>query len=124
MRSRLIERVAAAWLAAILAAPAWAQDAPAVVVNGETWLASTVEERKAFLVGAGNMIALETAYSRKKGTPMPAAGTIAARALDGLTLDQVSDRVTRWYEANPGRRDMPAMGVIWIDMVEPAAAAQ
>jgi hypothetical protein len=30
---------------------------------------------------------------------------MAAKALGGLTLDQVSERVTRWYEANRGRRD-------------------
>jgi hypothetical protein len=76
--------------------------------------------RKAFLIGADSMIALETAYAKKKGTPPPVAGAMTAKALDGLTLHQVSSRITRWYETNPGRRNVPVMGVIWIDMVTPA----
>ncbi len=104
----------------LFAAPAPAQK---VVVNGDMWLKSSPEIRKAFLVGAGNMIAMEKAYASKKGTAQPAVGTMAAKAVEGMTLDQVSQRITRWYEANPQRRDVPVMGVIWIDLVKPAAPA-
>jgi hypothetical protein len=120
MKFRLTQRGAMAFIAALAISPVWAQRAP-VVVDGALWLSSTPEVRKAFLVGAGNMIALETAYANKKGSPPPVAGALAGKALDGLTLDQVSSRVTRWYEGNPGRRNMPVMGVIWIDMVDPGA---
>jgi hypothetical protein len=82
---------------------------------------SSLEVRKAFLVGAGNMITLESAYLKKKGAPAPVAGVSMTAALDSLTLDEISGRVSRWYEANPGRRNMPVMGVIWIDMVDPDA---
>lgn len=95
---------------------------PAIVVDGELWLHSSPETRKAFLVGAGNMMAMETAYSRKKGTPPPVAGAMVGKALEPLTLDQISSRVTRWYEGNPGRRNMPVMSVIWIDMVDAGVA--
>ena len=93
MKSNLIALATAACLVAILATSAWAQD-KAPVVDGKLWLSSSAEVRKAFLVGAGNMIALESAYAKKKGTPPPVAGTMATKALDGLTLDQVSDRIT------------------------------
>lgn len=104
----------------LVAAPAPAQK---VIVNGDMWLKSSPEIRKAFLVGAGNMIAMEKAYASKKGAGQPAVGTMAAKAVEGMTLDQVSQRITRWYEANPQRRDVPVMGVIWIDLVKPAAPA-
>jgi hypothetical protein len=90
------------------------------VVDGDMWANSSPEVRKAFIVGASNMIALESAYSKKKGTPAPTAGIMATAALDGLTLDEISSRITRWYLANPDRRNMPAIGVLWIDMVQPA----
>lgn len=90
-----------------------------VVVDGKLWMQSTPEIRKAFLIGAANGIALEKAYAEKTGTPAPQAGAIAAKAVDGLTLDQISGRITQWYEANPGRRDMSVMAVLWIDMVRP-----
>lgn len=116
------KRAALALIAAVALAPAWAQRKP-VVVDGELWLRSTPEVRKAFLVGAANMIDLETAYAKKKGTPPPVAGPMAGQALQGMTLDQISNRVTRWYEMNPGRRTLPVLGVVWIDMVSPGAAA-
>jgi hypothetical protein len=99
-----------------------AQSAPAAV-DGTMWLNSSNEIRKAFLVGAANMLAMEEAYSKKKGTPVPEAGAMAHKAVAGMTLDDVSGRITRWYEANPGRRNMPVMGVIWLDLVKPPAAA-
>ncbi|RJG05720.1 hypothetical protein D3870_06540 [Noviherbaspirillum cavernae] len=88
-------------------------------VDGNLWLSSSAEVRRAFLVGATNMMSLEAAYAKKKGTPAPVAGAMAAKAVDQMTLDEVSNRITRWYEANPGRRNMPVMGVIWTDIVEP-----
>lgn len=120
MRTRSQVLAAIALFAGLLVAvPATAQH---VVVNGEMWLKSSPEIRKAFLVGAGNMIALEKAYATKKGTAQPAVGVMAAKAVEGMTLDQVSDRVTRWYQANPQRHDVPVMGVIWIDLVKPASS--
>jgi hypothetical protein len=46
---------------------------------------------------------------------------MATKAAEGLTLDQMSERITSWYEANPGRHDMPVMGVMWFRMIEPDA---
>jgi hypothetical protein len=102
----------------MVSVPAAAQQ---VVVDGEMWLRSSPEIRKAFLVGAGNMIALEKAYATRKGTAQPAAGAMAGKAVEGMSLDQLSERITRWYQTNPQRHDVPVMGVIWIDLVKPAA---
>jgi hypothetical protein len=126
MTRRLIDLVATLCLVAGGAVPAAAQavavaaqDGPRVVADGTRWLQSSPEERKAFIIGASNMMALESAYAKKKGTQAPLAGTKAAAALEHMTLDQMTDRITRWYEANPGRRTTPVIGVIWMDMVEP-----
>lgn len=121
MKTKPYQRVGVVCLLALLHAPAWAQRAP-IVVDGDRWLNSSPSERKAFLVGAANMITLESAYSTRKGTPAPAAGAMAAKALDEMTLDQVSNRITRWYESNPSRHNVPVLGVVWIDMVQPGAA--
>lgn len=74
----------AACALAILATSVWGQRAPGVV-DGEMWLSSAPEERKAFLVGAGNMMALETAYAKKKATPTPQASEMTSKAISGLT---------------------------------------
>lgn len=110
-------------LIALLSAPVFAQRTPPVV-DGNLWLSSSTEVRKAFLVGAGNMLALESAYAKKKGTQPPVAGAMISNAVENLTLDDISNRITRWYETHPDRRNMPVMGVVWIDMVRPAASAK
>ncbi len=102
-----------------------AQDAPdarEAVVDGEMWLASSPEIRKAFLVGAGNMIALEVAYARRKSLAVSPASERTRQAIEHLTLDQLSDRVTRWYQAHPDRQHLPVMAVIWLDVVRADAS--
>jgi hypothetical protein len=122
-QSKLLEGLLAVSLSIALSAPAWALTTPPVI-DGDLWMSSSLEVRKAFLVGVSNMITLESAYSKKKGTPAPVAGALMTTALDGLTLDEISSRVSKWYEANPGRRNMPVAGVIWVDMVKPASGAK
>jgi hypothetical protein len=122
MRRKLIDLVASMCLVASVAVPAAAQEAARVVADGTMWMQSPPEERKAFLIGAANMMALESSYARRRGTPPPLAGTKASAALEHMTLDEITDRVTRWYEANPGRRATPVIGVIWMDIVEPGVA--
>ncbi len=121
MQAKFLKYALATCLAAALVSPVLAQTSP-VVVDGNMWSKSSPDVRKAFVVGAGNMMMLETAYAKKKGTPVPVASEKAAAALTGLTLDQVTDRITRWYEVNPSRRNMPVIGVMWEDMISPSAA--
>jgi hypothetical protein len=121
MKRKLIDLVATACLVASLAVPAAAQDGSQVIVDGNLWLQSPPDVRKAFIVGAENMMALESAYAKKKGTPLTLSGTKTSAALEHMTLDQISDRITRWYAANPDRRATPVIGVIWTDIVEPGA---
>jgi len=123
MQTRFTERFIALGLTLLVSTSVWAQPAPPVI-NGDLWMNSSPEVRKAFLIGAGNMVSLESAYSKKKGTPPPVAGAMVASALNDLTLDEISSRITRWYAANPGRRNMPVMGVVWVDMVQPASAGK
>ena len=68
MKCMFIELVATVCVVASLAVPAAAQDGARVVADGTLWLRSTPEERKAFIIGAGDMMALESVYARKRGT--------------------------------------------------------
>jgi len=101
----------------VAATVASAQGAP--IVDGNLWARSTLEERRAFLIGAANMISLELAYAKKRQTPPSPASDKAAKAMNALTLDEIAARISRWYAANPARRDTPVMGVLWTDIVEP-----
>lgn len=107
--------------ATAIAQVAGAQDRQKFIVDGETWLASSMQDRKSFLVGAANMVALEQAYATKKGVEPSVVSKLTREATRDITLDQLIQRITQWYEANPQRRDVPVMGVIWIDIVKPAS---
>jgi hypothetical protein len=112
------------WLTVLLLTAALAPglaiaQAKPVVVDGTVWLDSTVSERRAFLVGAANMISLEQAYAKRRGLAAPPAGEQATRAVQDMTLDQVERRLTQWYEANPGKRSLPVMSVLWNQIVAP-----
>lgn len=80
---------------------------------------SSSSERRAFLIGVGNMISAEGAYARRFGSTAPPAGARITQATQNLKLPDVEARITRWYEANPARMSMPVMGVIWQDIVKP-----
>jgi hypothetical protein len=118
MKRRLLGVAAAVCLSILTASPSWAQSDRARV-DGDAWLNSTPDVRKSFLIGASSMVALDRAYSRRKGTPASVVGSRTAEALEDMTLDEVSARITRWYEANPDRRRLPVMAVVWIDIVNP-----
>ena len=111
------------WMAAACLAAA-AGVAPAqqktIVVDGTHWMNASHSERRAFLVGVGNMIAAEAAYAKKAGREAPAAGAMITKAVHDMKLPEIEERITRWYDANPARRSTPVMGVVWREMVKPA----
>lgn len=112
------------WIAvvclAMAAGVAHAQEKRSIVVDGTHWMNASEAERRAFLAGVGNMIVAEMAYAKKAGRDAPQAGAMITKAVADMSLPQIEQRITRWYEANPGRRDMPVMGVVWREMVRPS----
>ena len=102
-----------------VAAGAQAQEKSSIVVDGTQWMNASSSERRAFLVGVGNMIAAETASAKKTGRETPPAAALMTKSLHDLKLPDIEARITRWYESNPDRRSMPVLGVVWQDMVKP-----
>lgn len=110
--------VAAACLVAA-SAPALAQTKDSIVVDGRDWMSASGVERRAFLVGAGNMMIAEGAYAKRRAiAPAPVSAQLS-KAVDKMTLPEIEARITRWYEANPGSMSTPVMGVVWREFVKP-----
>lgn len=108
----LVRWLVAACLAAA-ATGAVAQKADRLVVDGDDWLSATVVERRAFLVGATNMIIAEEAYAKRRNLAPAPVGTQLTKGVGTLSVPEVEARITRYYEANPGRRSAPVMGFLW-----------
>ncbi len=70
-------------------------------------------ERRAFIVGVGNMIAAEAAYAKRTNSEVPPVADRITKAVENLKLPDIEQRITRWYEANPGKLTTPVMGVVW-----------
>jgi hypothetical protein len=109
-------------IAACFAVVAWgsavADEVP--LITGEHWVKSTVEQKKAFLIGIANVVLVETAY---EGTnPPPDAQSIVPRMVKGLkgqTLDSVREALDKWYAAHPDQLQRPVVETIWFEMVVP-----
>jgi hypothetical protein len=110
------------WIAAacLVAAcvPALAQKKDSIVIDGNDWISASVVERRAFLVGAGNMIVAENAYAKRRNVAAAPVSAEITRAVDKMTLADIEARITRWYEANPGKMSTPVLGVVWHQIVK------
>jgi hypothetical protein len=115
------------WRAALLAACAaltlaWggarAEEVP--LATGEHWAKASDEQKKAYLVGIANVIAVDAAVHA--GSPPADSQSIVPRMVRGLkgqTLDSVRQALDRWYAANPGRLQRPVIETIWFELVVP-----
>jgi hypothetical protein len=113
------EVLAGAALAALLIpGVALAQKTNTLVVDGDDWMSASSSERRAFLVGAANVVIAENAYAKRRNVaPAPVSDRLTS-ATRNLKIADIEARITRWYEANPGKRSTPVMGVVWQDLVK------
>jgi hypothetical protein len=87
-------------------------------VDGTRWAASTLAEKRAYMVGVANTVAVIRAIAAKRGTAdANAANDRIDAALSVGTLNQAIDQIDQWYAANPSRTDVPVLGVVWLTLV-------
>jgi hypothetical protein len=109
---------AASLVLAVATGIAGAQEIP--VVTGEHWTRSSVEMKKAYLVGMANIVLIEIAY--EGANPVSDAQSILPRMVKGLkgqTLDSVREALDRWYAAHPDQIRRPVVETIWFELVVP-----
>jgi len=113
-RFMTLPMVGVAFLFAALAAPAQAADVP--IVTGEHWTKASEAEKKAFLVGAANVISIE--YELRRDDLRQRPGMIAALVsnLQPMTLSDISQAVDAYYMANPGQTSRSVIEVIVTDI--------
>jgi hypothetical protein len=97
----------------------FAQRTNSLVVDGSDWMSASVTERRAFLIGAANMIIAESAYAKRRNLAPAPVGERITKAADRMKIDEIEAHITRWYEANPAKLSTPVMGVVWQDIVKP-----
>jgi hypothetical protein len=91
--------------------------------TGEHWAKATDTERRAYILGVLNMAMVEYQLSG----PNPRHRTTVPRlvkALDGMTVSQLAEKVNAYYQANPDQQNQAVFEVIWFQLVAPKAEAK
>jgi hypothetical protein len=110
-------------LALLLAWPAggFAREVP--IITGEHWTKSSMQERKAFLIGAATIMELE---QEVQGTPPPPPDKslidVWCRGLSHFTFDEMVKAIDDWYAGHPDKLSRPVVEVMWYELAEPNAA--
>jgi hypothetical protein len=90
------------------------------LADGHAWKKSSLTERKAYLVGVSDMIAVGKLYDEKKQPGI--AGTFSRRAhkgMSGSTIPAAMTAIDDWYNRNPDQLDKPVLAVLWITIAKP-----
>jgi hypothetical protein len=114
--------------AVALALSAFAASAPAVArinqVDGNVWRASSLDEKRAYIVGVANTVDVHHELQIRRGTLDPEAPLNRVfDVFDQGTIDNAIERIDNWYGADPARLDTPVLGVVWLGLVEAMKAA-
>jgi hypothetical protein len=119
MKKRIIiAATAAAVLASFGAAPQPGTVVP--VIDGHIWRNSSQAEKRAYLVGVANTLALGQAVAAKERGADPSTALSRMNQKVNLeTIDEGIRDIDAWYRANPSRIDLPVLGVIVMETKKP-----
>ncbi|MCC6193764.1 MAG: hypothetical protein IT518_04780 [Burkholderiales bacterium] len=90
------------------------------IVTGDHWTKSSVDQKKAYLLGIGNLLQVEVEYFGNN-PPSDAQSFVPrmSRGLRGESPDSVRGKIDAWYAANPSRLSRPVLEVVWTEIVVP-----
>ncbi|GAB3103273.1 hypothetical protein G8770_19920 [Aestuariicella hydrocarbonica] len=88
-------------------------------IDGHIWQASSLNEKRAYLMGVSNVVAVNRAIQIKHNDLDPdAAVNHIAAAMDASTIDAAISRIDSWYRSNDSKLDVPVLGVVWLGLVK------
>ena len=108
--------VGAVLIAAAAAMPARAGDVP--LVTGEHWTKASESEKKAFLVGAANVISIQYELRRNDRRPQPDMINALVTNLQPMSLTDISKAVDDYYAAHPDQSSRAVIEVIVTDVAK------
>jgi hypothetical protein len=107
-------------LLAVLGTAAWAEQ-DMEIVKGEHWVGSSMEQKRAFLFGVGNVLEIEQAMAGDDYKAMR-GHSIVPVLLDGLSGTSVANIVTQldaFYANHPDQLNRPVIEVLYLEMALP-----
>jgi hypothetical protein len=116
-----LKRLLAVLLVTAALAPATAYAQARALADGRDWQRSTLEQRRAYLIGVSNTISVGARYDTRKAPGQDTFATRAQTGLAGAQLGPAIEAIDGWYKAHPEQLDKPILSVIWKELAKGAA---
>ena len=117
-KSQLLAACALCLASSLIANPASA-DTDLKFVKGSDWAGSSDVQREAYLYGVGNLLELEQAMQGANEADSASVVPVLIKGLSGMSLDQVKDALTAWYEQHPDSSDRVVLDVLYTEIALP-----
>ena len=108
-----------AFVFVMLNTSAWSAD-DLEIINGGHWVTSTMEQKRAFLFGIGNMLEIEQAMAgdhfeaMREHSIMP----VLLEGLSGISIADLVMQLDNYYAQHPQNMKKAVIEVLYIDMAK------
>ena len=90
------------------------------MLRGDVWMTMSPDEKVAYLWGAGDVVDLEQALWEIH--PELKQQNFSAKVVEGMAdipMNDIVATVDEWYRANPDKRNLTVIRVIWDTLIKP-----
>jgi len=108
-------------LLVVFGTTAWAEGETDNIVKGKHWVGSSLEQKRAFLFGIGNVLVIERAMAGDDYETMRGRSIVPV-LLEGMSGTPIADIVTqldKYYAEHTDQINRPVIEVIYIEMALP-----
>ena len=99
---------------------AWAGEDLEIVI-GEHWTDSSMEQRRAYLFGVGNMLEIEQAMAGDTYQSMRGRSVVPVllEGLSGVSISDIVAQLDKFYADHPDQLNRPVIEVLYLEMALP-----
>ena len=109
---------------AVLSVSAWASEnvaADLTIVTGEHWSTASLEQKRAYLFGVGNVLEVEQAMAGEQYANMRERSLVPVllEGLSGMSISDMVVQIDKYYADNPDQINRPVLEVMYLEMALP-----
>ena len=108
-------------LFAVLGTTAWAAAPHLEIVTGTEWTDSSLEQKRAYLFGVGNMLEIEQAMAGDSYKDMRGRSIVPVllEGLSGVGIANIVTQLDKFYTDHPDQATRPVIEVLYLEMALP-----
>jgi len=108
-------------LLAVFGTTAWADQQDMDLVTGEHWVKSSLDQKRAFIFGIGNVLEIEEAMAGDDYEAMRGRSIVPVllEGLSGTSVESVVTQLDKFYAGHPDQTSRPVIEVLYLEMALP-----